>query len=54
MNNLLTFDILFEYYHKNNKSIDEIEAIITKMRFRKRKLPKIKFKKYIEENYSLE
>lgn len=38
INNLLTFDILFEYYQKNNKSIDEIEKIIAKMRSKKRKL----------------
>src|SRR6056297_2545006 len=52
INNLLTFDILFEYYHKNSKSLKEIEAIITKMRAKKRKLPEIRFKKYIEDNYS--
>jgi predicted nucleic acid-binding protein len=51
INNLLTFDILFEYYYKNSKSIKEIEAIITKMRTKKRKLPDIKFKKYIKDNY---
>jgi len=52
INNLLTFDILFEYYHKNKKSLKEIESIITKMRSKKRKLPDIIFKKYIEDNYS--
>lgn len=52
INNLLTFDILFEYYNKNSKSVEEIEAIITEMRSKKRKLPDIRFEKYIEDNYS--
>ena len=52
INNLLTFDILFEYYHKYKKSLKEIESIINKMRSKKRKLPDIKFKKYVEDNYS--
>lgn len=38
INNLLTFDILFEYYQKNNKSIDEIERVIAMMLSKKRKL----------------
>ena len=41
INNLLTFDILFEYYHKTDKSIKRIEAIISKMR-KKKKVTKCK------------
>ncbi|MCF8002462.1 MAG: hypothetical protein K9K76_11495 [Halanaerobiales bacterium] len=52
INNLLTFDILFEYHHKTGKPIKEIEAIITKMRNKKRKLPNIKFKNYIKDNFA--
>jgi len=51
INNLLTFDILFEYHHKTGKPIKRIETIITKMRNKKWKLPNIKFEKYIKDNY---
>ncbi len=51
INNLLTFDILFEYYHKTRKPINRIESIITKMRKKKRKLPNAKFEKYIEDKF---
>ena len=51
INNLFTFDILFEHYHKNNISIEEIEKIISKMRNKKRKLPNIRFQDYIKENF---
>ena len=32
LNNIFTLDILYEYYIKENKTIDEIEKIITDMR----------------------
>jgi len=49
--NLLTFDILFEYYHKTGKHIKKIETIITKMRNKRRKLPNIQFKNYIKDKF---
>ena len=52
INNLLTFDILFEYYHKTGKPIKRIVTVITQMKNKKRKLPNIIFKNYIEDNYN--
>jgi len=43
INNLFTFDILFEYYRKTGKPIKKIETIITQMRNKRKKLPKCKF-----------
>jgi predicted nucleic acid-binding protein len=49
INNLLTFDILYEYYKKEGKSINDIEKIITDMRSKKRNLPDTTFKEYVRE-----
>lgn len=49
INNLVTLDILYEYYKKENKDIVDIEKIITDMRSRKRSLPDITFEEYIKD-----
>lgn len=54
LNNIFTLDILYEYYIKENKTIDEIEKIITDMRSKKRKLPNISFEEYVKERESLD
>ena len=43
INNIVTFDILYEYYKKAKKNIANIEDIITDMRAKKRNLPTITF-----------
>ncbi|MTI60310.1 MAG: hypothetical protein FH762_10120 [Firmicutes bacterium] len=48
INNIVTLDILYEYYISENKSIADIEKIITDMRYRKRRLPGISFEDYVK------
>ncbi len=47
--NIVTLDILYEYYKKGNKDIVDIEKIINDMRSRKRSLPDITFGEYIKD-----
>jgi len=49
INNIVTFDILYEYYINENKSIADIEKIITDMRYKKRRLPDTRFEDYVRD-----
>jgi predicted nucleic acid-binding protein len=48
INNMFTLDILYEYYKKQEKTINDIEKIITDMRSKKRKLPDTTFAEYVK------
>lgn len=47
INNIVTLDILYEYYKKEEKDITDIENIITNMRSKERNLPNISFAEYV-------
>ncbi len=49
INNIVTLDILYEYYINENKSIADIEKIITDMRYKKRRLPGVSFDEYVRD-----
>lgn len=48
INNLVTYDILYEYYKKEEKTIEDIDKIITDMKSKKRNLPNTPFEEYID------
>ena len=47
INNIVTLDILYEYYKKEGRDITDIENIITDMRSKERNLPNISFAEYV-------
>lgn len=52
INNLVTLDILYEYYIKADISICEIDKILNDMRSKKRDLPDINFAEYLKKRES--